>query len=1057
MRRAFPPSLAFLLCSLLSGQQLSSRLFSGMEWRLIGPFRGGRSVAVSGVGRGSSTFYFGAVDGGVWKSTDAGTVWKPLFDDQPVASIGALEVAPSDPNIIYAGTGEADIRSDLASGDGVYKSIDAGKTWKNVGLKDTRQISRLLVDPRDPNVVFVAALGHAYAPNEERGVFRSGDGGETWEKVLYRGPKIGAADMAIASDEPSIVFAAMWEAHRPAWSTYAPVNGPGSGLYRSNDGGKTWGQLTGHGLPAGEWGRVGVAVARGTHGKRVYAAIDTKDAGLYRSDDGGANWIRVNADPRITSRAWYFNCITADPNDPDVLYIPNVALYKLSEGGKTLSIVRGAPGGDDYHQLWIDPADSSHMVLGSDQGATVSLNGGLTWSTWYNQPTGQFYHVVTDNEFPYHVYGAQQDSGAAATASRTDHGQIDARDWFTVSGSESGYIAPDPKDRNIFYVSGTYGTVSRFDRRTMQSQNIAPSLLPGFGTEINQRKYRDPWTPVLVFSPAQTNALYLGTQYVMRTVDGGLHWQTISPDLTGAKDSVMAAKPHDAATVENAQERGYGVVYTIAPSPLSASEIWAGSDTGLIHCTRDAGKTWSNVTPSGVSSWSKITQIEASHFARGAAYAAVDRHRLDDRRPYLFRTRDFGKTWQPIVTGLADDAFLNSIREDPKRKGLLFAGTEFGVSVSFDDGDQWQPLQLNLPATSVRDLSIHEDDLVIATHGRSFWILDDIAPLRQIGPSIAAGDAWLYKPARAIRMTSDSFSGTPLPPEEPQARNPPRGAYIDYFLQSAANTPVELEILDPLGKTVRRFSSHDKLSDAPKNPPIAPRWFTAPQQLSQEAGMHRFIWDLRWGRNGEQTMADVEDSGMETWIGPLALPGAYQVKMNVNGKQFMQRLEVAMDPRAVANRADLLQQFEWAQRAFDDMIAARQAGAEVRGFRQQLDKVKAGLNQNQASLMASVAAADRTSREILTGGAPSDASGLDGVSRSLVIALAALEGADRVPPSQVIALYRESALKLKSRLSDWSALKQTIIPALNQQLRNAGLAPVQIVRVEEQPHTNVAQ
>ncbi len=1055
MRRTSLWLVATFFCSLLAGQQISSDLFNGLKWRLIGPFRGGRAVAVSGVPGGGSTFYFGGVDGGVWKTADAGTVWTPLFDDQRVASIGALEVAPSDPNVIYAGTGESDIRSDLASGDGIYKSTDAGRTWQNVGLKETRQISRIAVSPADPNVVFVAALGHAYGPNEERGVFRSTDGGQTWEKVLYRGPQIGAADLAIATDAPNILFAVMWEAHRPPWSTYAPIGGPGSGLYRSTDQGKTWQQLNAHGLPTGEWGRVGVAVSPHTQGRRVYAAIDAPEAGLYRSDDGGNTWTRVNKDPRITSRAWYFSCITADPNDPDVLYMPNVAVYKLSDGGKTLSIVRGAPGGDDYHQIWIDPANSLHMVLGSDQGTSVSLDGGATWSSWYNQPTAQFYHVVTDNDFPYHVYGAQQDSGTAATASRTDHGEIDARDWFTVSGSESGYIAPDPKDPNIFYVSGTYGTVSHFDRRTMQSQNIAPWPLPGFGTEIAERKYRDPWTPVLVFSPAQPSALYLGTQYVMKTLDGGLHWQTISPDLTGAKKD-PSAKPEGPPTIENARERGYGVVNSIAPSSLSAAEVWAGSDTGLIHLTRDAGKSWSNVTPPDLSPWSKITQIECSHFAPGEAYAAVDRHRLDDMHPHLYRTRDFGRTWQAIVDGIGDRAFLNSVREDPKRKGLLFAGTEFGVYVSFNDGDNWQPLQLNLPITSIRDLAVHENDLVIATHGRSFWILDDMSALREIGPNLAGTDAYLYKPARAIRSTSDAFAGTPLPPEEPQAQNPPRGAYIDYYMRAAAGGEVTLDILDAHSKIVRHFSSREKPPAPPRSPAIAPRWFAEPPRLSEDAGMHRFIWDLRYGRRGEKTTADVEDTGIETWIGPFVLPGTYKVRLAVNGRELTQPLEVAMDPRSRMTNAALLEQFQWAQRVFEDMVVARQTMRELQALQAQLAKNSAQLADGQADLRSSIDAANRRAGEILTGGKQRTGQGLESASRAFTIALSSIEGADRTTPSQVIALYQETATTLKARLAEWNALKRDTLPALNQQLRNAGLTPMQISRFREQPHDSRA-
>lgn len=1042
MPRLIATVFVFAGSLLLFAQQFSSDLFAGLKWRLIGPFRGGRSVAVSGVPGGGATFYFGGVDGGIWKTDDAGTVWTPIFENQPVGSIGAIDVAPSDPNVIYAGTGESDIRSDLASGDGMYKSTDAGKTWKNIGLKETRQISRVLVDPRNANVVFVAALGHAYGPSEQRGVFRSKNGGESWEQILYRGPTIGAADLALTSDESKILFAVMWEAHRPPWITYGPLEGPGSGLYRSKDGGTTWEQLTGHGLPSGDWGRAAIAVAPGTKGKRVYAAISAKEAGLYRSDDGGNNWERVNGDARITSRAWYFSSITVDPNDPDVVYIPNVAVYKLADGGKTLSIVRGAPGGDDYHQLWIDPANSEHMVLGVDQGTTVTLNGGKTWSTWYNQPTAQFYHVITDNQFPYHVYGAQQDSGTAAIASQTDRNEIDSRDWFTVSGSESGYIAPDPKDANIFYVTGTYGTVVRFDRRTSQSQNIAPSPLSSFSQEMSKRKYRDPWTPVLVFSPAQPSALYLGTQYVMRTRDGGLHWQTISPDLTGAEQAAAAAKHDDPPTVDNAKQRGYGVVYTIAPSPLTASEIWAGSDTGLIHLTRDDGKTWRDVTPPNISAWSKITQIEASHFAPGEAFAAVDRHRLDDMKPYLFRTRDFGRTWDPIVSGFADRAFLNAVREDPKRKGLLYAGTEFGVYVSFDDGDHWQPLQLNLPVTSVRDLTVHDDDLVIATHGRAFWILDDIEPLRQIAENVANSDAWLYKPARAIRMTSDAFWGTPLPPEEPQAQNPPRGAYIDYFIKDASNDPVQLEITDAQGKLVRRFLSTEHPPELPKDLAIAPRWLTRPPQLSGTSGMHRFVWDLRYGRPGEETIADLDEVGFESWIAPFALPGKYHVKLTINGKAFDQPFDVVMDPRSQMTRPDLLEQFKYAQQAFEGMIAAQRAGAEVNGLRIQLDKLKAHLTAAQTQLLSTLTSADDKLRVLQMGGAGENQNGITGLAHAFAVALGAIEGADRVPPSQVIALCAESTQALKQRVSEWESFKRAIVPDLNRQLRDAGIQPL---------------
>src|SRR6202050_3277356 len=600
-----------LLSAAAIAQSVPSELVNGLKWRLIGPFRGGRAVAVTGVSGDSTTFYFGAVNGGIWKTSDAGTEWTPIFDSQPIGSIGAIAVAPSDPKTIYAGTGESDIRSDLSSGDGVYKSSDGGATWTHIGLDDTRQISRIVVDPKNPNVVYVGALGHAYGPNEQRGVYQSVDGGIHWTKALDAGPEIDVSDLAVCSVNPQILFAGTWNTHRPPWSTYAPIDGPGGGLYRSPDAGKTWTRLNGNGLPEGDWGRIGVDVA--PDGKRVSALIQAKKAGLYRSDDGGNTWVLENADPRLTSRAWYFHGITIDPQNSDVIYVPNVALYRSEDGGKTISIVRGAPGGDDYHQLWIDPRNSASMVLGTDQGTTISLDRGQTWSTWYNQPTAQLYHVITDNQFPYVVYGAQQDSGSAAVLSRTDHGQITPRDWFPTGGSESGYLAPDPKDPNIVYLSGTYGSVDRFNKRTGLSQDITPWPALTFGSEINQRKYRDPWTPVLIFSPADSTALYLGTQYVMKTLDGGLRWQPLSPDLTGSTQQ-PGEKAEGVATRENAKQRGYGVVFTIAASALNGETIWAGSDTGLIHLTRDGGKTWKDVTPAGLTAWSKISFIEASHF-----------------------------------------------------------------------------------------------------------------------------------------------------------------------------------------------------------------------------------------------------------------------------------------------------------------------------------------------------------------------------------------------------------------------------------------------------------
>lgn len=1040
--------IATILAPTAHAQAVPQQYFNALQWRLIGPFRAGRVVAVAGVPGSATQFYFGAVDGGVWRTEDAGTEWKPVFDGQHIASIGALAVAPSNPKVLYAGTGESDIRSDLASGDGVYKSTDGGATWKNIGLHNSRQISRIVIDPANADVAYVGVLGHAYGPSSERGVYKTTDGGATWKHVLDKGPKIGIADLAMASNKPNIVFAAAWNAHRPPWSTYAPLSGPGSGLYRSTDAGASWQLLTGHGLPAGNWGRVGVAVS--PDGMRVYALIsDKKSSGLYRSDDGGATWGLVNRDPRLTSRNWYFDRVTIDPSHPDVVYVPNVALYRSEDAGRTISIVRGAPGGDDYHELWIDPKNSSRMILGVDQGTSISLDYGKTWSTWYNQPTAQLYHVTTDNEFPYAVYGAQQDSGSAAVYSRTDHGQITARDWFLPGGSESGYIAVDPQDANIIYLSDTFGGVIRFNRKTSFSQNISPWPMPDFGTEIRDHKYRDPWTPVLVFSPADKKTLFLGTQYVMNTTDGGLHWQQISPDLTGA---VAAPNPSAStrASVANAEQLGYGVVFTIAPSALDAQEIWAGSDTGKIHLTRDGGATWKDVTPPGLSPWSKISLIEASHFNAGVAYAAVDRHRLDDERPYLYRTEDYGNTWKLIIDGVAATSFLRAVREDPEQRGLLYAGTELGTYVSFDNGDHWQSLQLNLPPTSVRDLDVHGNDLVIATHGRSFWILDDMAPLRQIAEAAQARNGWLYKPADTFRIDNDGFLGTPLPPEEPTAKNPPNGAILDYGMKSAVHK-VTLAILDAQGNIVRHFSSADSAPPMPQMAPIAERWFPKPQRLQTTAGMHRFIWDLAWGSSGaKETEADSGDDEDGPPHGPRVAPGVYRVILTIDGQSFTQPLRIVMDPRSSATAAVLERQQEIGRRIYADSIRSRQALAEIQSAQKSLRSMQPQLKHNP-ELAARVEHLERSLKSLLAGGQraqPGHGRGLEAANTGLSSALRVVESGDRAIPAQAMQLYQQSSAAMKEYLQRWESLKSTEVQQLNEQLRRGGMKPLQLSQIE---------
>ncbi len=1039
-----PRTLRFsaLLLSLalpLAAQTVAPQFFSGLHWRLVGPFRAGRVVAVSGVPGSATTYYFGGVDGGVWKTTDAGTVWEPVFDHEPVASIGSIAVAPSDPNVIYAGTGESDIRSDLASGNGVYRSDDAGKSWTHVGLDDTRQISRILVSPTDPRTVYVAALGHAYGPSPERGIYKSTDAGEHWTRVLDKGPDVGIADLAIAVNAPNILFATTWNAHRPPWSTYAPLEGPGNALYRSTDAGATWTEISGHGLPSETWGRTGIAVS--ADGRRAYVTIDAKGhAGLYRSDDGGDSWMLANSDPRLTSRAWYFNSITIDPENPDTLYIPNVALYRADDGGKTIHIVRGAPGGDDYHQVWVDPKDSNHLVLGVDQGTSVSLDRGLTWTTWYNQPTAQLYHVTTDHKFPYTLYGAQQDSGAIAVHSRSDHGHIDTRDWFLPGGSESGYIAIDPKDENIVYFSGTYGGVAREDLRTSFSQNVTPWPLGGFDTEINKRRYRDPWTPVLVFSPADKTSLYLGTQYVMKTTDGGLHWSEISPDLTGAVKDAPADGP---TTPDNAMQRGYGVVYTIAPSPLRADLIWAGSDTGRIHVTKDGGKTWSDVTPPNLSPWSKIALIEASHFDPATAWAAVDRHRLDDQAPYIYITHDSGKTWTLSVDGIAPHHFVYAVREDPEQRNLLYAGTEFGIYVSFNGGQNWQPLQLNLPVTSIRDICIHDGDLIVATHGRSFWVLDDIAPLRQAAAAAEhASTAFLYTPPTTVRVDNDGFLGSPLPPEEPQADNPPNGAIVDYYLPDTA-TKVTLQILDAQGKILRHFSSADK---QPKRPPmpIADRWFPAPLTLATTPGEHRFIWDLAAGA----ASAAPDDDDAPSGGGPKVPPGNYTLRLIVDGTNSDRPLRVVMDPRCPSPTAVLAQQYALAESIYAQVLQSRKAMAELESVDNQLKKFTAA-SDTPDDLKSAIQTAEAKLNAIRSGGHAESAPGLAEATSGLGSVLRVVESGDREAPASALEIFTQMKKASADGIAAWQHFKTADLATLNTALSAAHREPIHIAAIEE--------
>ena len=1010
-----------------------------LHWRAIGPFRGGRVLSVSGVPGEPHHFYFGAVNGGVWETRDAGRTWAPIFDAAPVGSIGALAVAPSDPSVIYVGTGEADMRSDIAQGAGLFRSGDSGHTWQPAGLEDSQQIGRILVDPTHPDVVLVAALGHPYGANAMRGVFRSTDGGKTWQRTLYKDADTGAIDLAAEPGAPERVYAALWQTRRPPWNVYPPSSGPGGGLYESDDGGKTWTALTSHGLPDRP-GRIGIAISA-SKPQRVFALIDALDGGLYRSDDRGSSWTRVSNDPRIWKRGWYFGGITTDPSNADIVYICNTAMYRSDDGGKSFIPVKGAPGGDDYHQLWIDPADPQRRILGVDQGAVVTLDGGASWSSWYNQPTGQFYHVVTDNRFPYWVYGAQQDSGAAGIPSRTDNiDGINLRQFREITaGGENGYIAPDPDDPKVIFG----GRVDRLDLRTGQTQSVAPTLAyPGL--------YRSTWTLPLVFGSTGSHALYFGNQRVFRTTDRGGHWDAISPDLTRENPQVPATL--DPATVDDNEHAGprRGVVYAIGPSPLDERLIWAGTDDGLVWRTRDGGAHWQNVTPAPLSAWSKIGVIEPSHFDVDSAYIAVDRHRLDDPRPYIYRTHDGGASWALIDEGIAAAGTLNTVnvvREDPAHRGLLYCGTERGVYVSFDDGGGWQALQQNLPRTSVRDLQVHAADLVIATHGRGLWIMDDIAPLRSLAEPYT-GAVRLFPPAQAYRVRPTGFTGTPMPKDEPLAANPVPGAYIDYALNAPASGAIRLTISDVRGALVRAFSSNDK----PQQPDlakieIAPEWIVPPEPLASRAGTHRFVWDLHYAPQAGLAPEDPSEEESGVW----APPGPYRIELTVDGKSYRQRLTVAPDPRMKLSAVAYARQFALAR--------------EVEAARVQIAATLAEANRIHAAILerskgdgsvaaAALAAADQRLRVISDiapdkqspdslGPAPATIRGLRYLEAAFRNLARAVDGADTAPTPDALRGYARHRALLNDAMMQWARFRAIDLARLNAQLQSGGAAPIE--------------
>jgi photosystem II stability/assembly factor-like uncharacterized protein len=1031
-----------------SGQGFDQRLFSEMRWRCIGPFRGGRTVAITGVPRQPNVFYMAAVNGGVWKTADFGNTWWPIFDEQDSGSVGAMAVAPSDPNIIYVGSGEGLQRPDLAAGDGVYKSSNAGRTWTHLGLRDAQQITAILVDPQDPNRVFVAAEGHPYGPNDERGVFRSTDGGQSFQKVLWKDENTGAADLAFDPANPKTIYAVLWAARVAPWEIRSGESfvAPGSGLYKSTDGGSTWSQLT-KGLPSSDDGglsRIGIAVAPSQPG-RIYATVEAKkDAGIYRSDDAGESWRQVNSDHRIGGRGPGAMGIAVSPDNPDVIYVANTTTWKSSDAGKSFVGFKGAPGGDDYQRIWISTENPDIIALTADQGAVISVNRGATWSSWYNQPTAQFYHVTTDNRFPYWVYGAQQESGSAGTMSRSDYGEITFREWHSIGVFEYGYIAVDPLDSNIVYGA----RLTRTNQELGEVADVTPE-------PIRRGEYRYDRTLPVVFSPLDLHALYFSANVLFKSTDAGNSWQVISPDLARpAYETPPNLGVFAASDPEKGRHRG--VIYALAPSFKEVGTIWAGTDDGLIHITRDAGKTWQNITPPQLKPWSKVSIIEASHFVAGTAYAAINSFRLDDLHPHIYRTRDFGKSWQETTKGIADNAPSNVIREDPAHQGLLFAGTETSVYVSFDDGDNWQPVQLNLPHTSMRDLAVHGDDLIVATHGRSFWILDDITPLRQLDAAVAKAPASLFAPQEAIRFRWNRNTDTPLPPEVPAGENPPDGAILDYYLAAESSKPLTLEVLDAENHLVRRYSSTDKpvpLEKIAAENPIPTYWVRPTQILSAEAGMHRFIWDLHFAPpealSREFPISAILRDTPEYPLGAWALPGHYVAKLTVDGKSYTQPLIVRMDPRIQTSPAGLRKQFAMQTGAVEGMNESYEALEQVQSVRAQL-KERAG-KAAKGPLAGLIAALDKQAVELegvaqtsffgtpTSGKQPENFSTLNQHFHAL---LTVADSADAAPTSQATAVYQELEDALDKLITRWKKNLQRDIPALNAALKKARLAEI---------------
>ncbi len=1020
----------FMLVFFANAQTVSPNLYQNMSWRMIGPFRAGRTVGAAGIPDQPNVFYIGVNNGGVWKTTDAGRTWQPIFDDQPTGSIGDLAIAPSNPNVIYVGSGEGLQRPDLSTGDGMYRSNDGGKTWRHLGLRDSQQIGSIIVDPKNENRLFVAVLGHPYGPNAERGVYRSTDGGESFTRVLFKDENTGAIQVEFDPKDADTIYADLWAGRQGPWENGA-WQGMKSGLFKSTDGGNNWKQLT-KGLPTVEQGlgRIGIAIAPNER-KRLYATVDANPefGGLYASNDAGESWQKINNDGRIWGRGSDFAEVKVHPNNPDIVFVANTASYKSTDGGKTFTGFKGAPGGDDYHRFWINPKNPDIILIASDQGATVSVNGGGTWSSWYNQPTAQLYHVITDNEFPYWVYSGQQESGSVGVASRGDTGAITSRDWRTVGLEEYGYAAPDPLNPHFIYG----GKLTRFDKRTGQVLNVMPEA-------VRTGKYRFVRTAPVIFSPVDPHILYFAGNVLFKTTTGGQNWEIISPDLSREKWEV----PKNVgiyATKEMDTMPRRGVIYTVAPSYKDVKTIWAGTDDGLIQVTRDGGKNWQNVTPPELKSWAKVSLIDAGRFDANTAYAAINTFRLDDLRPHILRTHDGGKTWREITKGLPDGGIVNAVREDSVRKGLLYCGTEQAVYFSLDDGDTWQPLRLNMPATSIRDLVVHNDDLVVGTHGRSFWILDDLTPLRQINQQVTAANAFLFAPQTAIRIRRSVHTDTPFPPEEPAGQNPPDGAIINYYLKEKSSTPIVLEIFDAGSKLVRRYASNDSPLPVDVNELRFPtHWIRPPRILPNDVGMQRFVWDLMYPNppadNYDLPISAIDHDTPFVPLGPFVLPGNYTVKLTVGGKTYTQPLTVKIDPRVTTPTAALQQQFALSMQAYEGIKQSRAVMEDVKKLQAQLKTARANaagkrdLLKNIDVLEGKLNLLLGTSARQSSAPVPLANFTLGRLPGAFQTLLDVLQEADAVPTMQAAATAKDLQQALANAMKIWNEIKSKDASAL---------------------------